>query len=125
MKALSVRQPHADRIARGRKIHEFRTWTTDYRGPLLIAAALTPPARKRRGAACLRFPRGVAVAVVDLVDIVASDVLTPDGSRPAMYAWVLANARRVEPIPVRGRQGLFDALVWFHPDGSLAMMAAP
>lgn len=41
--ALSVRQPWADRIARGIKTIELRTWRTNYRGPLLICAASKRP----------------------------------------------------------------------------------
>src|SRR5262245_40368428 len=39
MKALTIRQPYASLIALGAKHYETRTWTTDYRGPLLIHAA--------------------------------------------------------------------------------------
>ncbi len=39
MKVLTVQQPWATLIAAGVKPYEFRKWTTDYRGPLLIHAA--------------------------------------------------------------------------------------
>ncbi len=41
MKALSIRQPWADLILRGRKTLELRTWTVKYRGPLAIHASQT------------------------------------------------------------------------------------
>ena len=42
MKALSIKQPWAWAIACGHKTIETRTWSTTYRGPLLIAASKTP-----------------------------------------------------------------------------------
>lgn len=39
MKALSIRQPWAQEIADGFKTLEFRSWSTTYRGPLLICAS--------------------------------------------------------------------------------------
>jgi ASCH domain len=42
MKALSVRQPWAWLIIAGHKDVENRSWTTTYRGPLLIHAARRP-----------------------------------------------------------------------------------
>lgn len=38
MKALSLWQPHASLVGRG-KIHETRSWQTSYRGPIAIHAA--------------------------------------------------------------------------------------
>jgi hypothetical protein len=39
IKALTIRQPWAELILRGRKPFELRTWRTKYRGPLVIHAA--------------------------------------------------------------------------------------
>jgi hypothetical protein len=39
LKALTIRQPWAELILRGRKPFELRTWRTKYRGPLVIHAA--------------------------------------------------------------------------------------
>lgn len=39
MRALSVRQPWAELIARGRKKVECRSWSRDFRGDLLIVAS--------------------------------------------------------------------------------------
>jgi hypothetical protein len=39
VKALTIRQPWAELILRGRKPFELRTWRTKYRGPLVIHAA--------------------------------------------------------------------------------------
>lgn len=39
MQALTVKQPWASLVAYGEKTIEYRSWATDYRGPLLICAA--------------------------------------------------------------------------------------
>lgn len=92
MKALSVKQPYAEAIARGSKTREYRTWRVSHRGPLLICASKAP----RIGT----LPCGVAVCTVDLVDVTGS---------PGRYAWILANPRRVEPFAVRGFAALYSA----------------
>lgn len=112
MRALSVQQPWAGLIASGRKPVELRTWTTRYRGPLMICAGLRVDAR---GAAwAIREPRGVALCVVDLVDVrvaTAHDAdaacFDPTALGREVFAWVLADVRRVAPFAVSGRLGLF------------------
>lgn len=101
MKALSVKQPYAEQIARGAKSREYRTWCVSHRGPLLIVASKSP----RIGA----LPCGVAVCTVDVVDVTGS---------PGRYAWILANPRRVEPFAVRGFAALYTA-----PDALIVPMA--
>ncbi len=105
MHALSVRQPWASLIATGRKTIETRTWSTGYRGPLLICAT----------ASNLNYPDlpcGVAVCRVKLVDCRPMTERDCDAAHTAMsnglFAWVLADAVLVRPWRVRGRQGLFD-----------------
>lgn len=103
MKALSVRQPWAELIATGEKDIEYRTWETSYRGPLVICASNSwgadepCPASERA-----KYPRGVAVCVVDLVEIRESE------EEPGVYEWLLENPVRVEPVPVKGKLHLFD-----------------
>lgn len=104
MKALSVRQPWAEMIARGVKTVEVRAWATRHRGPLLIVATRAPTVPA--------LPGGCAVCVVELADcrpMVASDEAAagcPPG--PGDWAWVLRGARRVAPAAVRGRPGLYE-----------------
>ncbi|MCA9418448.1 MAG: ASCH domain-containing protein [Candidatus Omnitrophica bacterium] len=40
MKAISIRQPFAHYIVTGDKKIEYRSWRTNYRGPILIHASL-------------------------------------------------------------------------------------
>lgn len=104
---LSVRQPWAGLIALGRKPQEFRSWSTTYRGDLLICAG--GAVDKRADVSPYADPTapplssdiwrlGSAVALVELHDIV--------GSRGA-YAWQLRNIRPVAPIALKGRLSLF------------------
>ncbi|TXH11974.1 MAG: ASCH domain-containing protein [Hyphomicrobiaceae bacterium] len=43
MKALTIKQPFAHAIAIGAKLVEYRSWKTDYRGPLAIHAGCAIP----------------------------------------------------------------------------------
>ncbi len=126
MKALSLWEPWATLIAFGLKRYETRSWSTIYRGPLLICAS-----KKRLPLADiigllylgrltlndLQFGR--AVATVDLVDILKTDDLRwgqlgeieekLGDLSSGRYAWKLNNIRRfLSPPPVVGHQGLFD-----------------
>jgi hypothetical protein len=99
-RALSVRQPWAELIARGTKPREFRSWATAYRGPLLIVASKGVDADDCREHEIdpKKCARGVAVCLVDLVCI--------EGER-GDYEWVLQCPRRVEPVPIAGRLSLY------------------
>lgn len=128
-KALSLWQPWATLIAVGAKEYETRSWTTDYRGSLVIHAAKRWTAEQVMAKERLAFaylavrqihewPLGMALCVVDLVAIIPTTLIADqishqeralgDFSR-GRYAWQLANVRRFEkPIPARGEQGLWD-----------------
>ena len=103
MKALSVRQPFANLIADGSKTIEVRSRRTEYRGPLLIVSAKRPAVT----------PAGCALAVVNLVDCrpmtEADEPAAMSKRKPDTWAWVLTDVRRIEPQPVRGQLGLFEA----------------
>lgn len=109
MRALSVRQPWASLIASGRKSIELRSWSTKYRGPVLILASSSV----WRGTDHPIGPRGVALCLVDLVDVravLATDadaacIVPPEGFD---FAWVLANPREVRQVPVKGKLGLYS-----------------
>ncbi|MHB1844897.1 MAG: ASCH domain-containing protein [Deltaproteobacteria bacterium] len=102
MKALSVQQPWANMIASGEKTIETRTWTTAYRGPLLIVSSREPKIE----------PVGCAVAVVLLEDC---RPMTRKDERaaccriyPDAQAWVLSSIRKVQPVSIKGSLGVFD-----------------
>jgi hypothetical protein len=109
MRALSVKQPWASLIALGEKTIECRSWSTRYRGPLLIHAS-GPDVDLGDG----DWARaGLAVSVVRLVDVrplVKSDIEAACiGEFCGGYAWVLEDAQEIEPIPLKGRPGLWEA----------------
>ena len=120
-KALSVRQPWASLISEGLKHIEIRSRTWSYRGPLVICATATPYwpdafGGRRRGDP---LPHGCAVCVADMV---ACRPLTPQDAQAAgldtgeltpedcegQWAWVLANARPVTHVPVKGQLAPWD-----------------
>lgn len=128
---LSLWQPWASMVVWGVKMFETRSWSSPYRGVLLIHAAKhwtqdekdycsrDPFAREiadRLGGAISDLPRGCIIGSVDLVDIMPTVHLTrlPERERkvgnfaPGRFGWKLVNAREfATPIPVRGGQQLF------------------
>ena len=115
MKALSIYAPYVNDICDGSKTEEYRSWKTNYRGDLLICAAarksgyiwLTkdqlPPGYDdgeyyvNWSGLCVT---GHAMCIVNLVDCRLLD----DDS----YAWILSDLRLIKPIPIKGKQNLFN-----------------
>lgn len=100
MRALSVKQPWAELIAAGKKKIEYRTWSVDLRGELLIVASKS---RNDDEVRARRLDPGVllygkAVCVVDLVKVTGE---------PGDYEWHLKNPRRVAPVDVTGYASLY------------------
>lgn len=135
MKALTVRQPWAQAIIFGGKNIENRTVFWKYRGSLAVHAGMSwdlhgqhdPAIRAVRDDMPLWHEYG---AIIGLVDLVAAHYARPScatsarcgtwghqsrpGGKPVVHL-VLANPRPLpEPIPCRGRQGL-----WTPPDDVL------
>lgn len=112
MRALSVRHPYAELIARDEKHYEFRSWKTAHRGDLLIVASVAPCREGREEhpeifAPGVTLAYGAAICVVTLVGI--------DGE-PGDYEWEIDNARRVAPVKIRGKLNLYtvdDSLIRF------------
>lgn len=109
LKALSVRQPFASVIAYGEKTIEFRTWKTDYRGPLLICASKY--LYKDKGET---YPYGVAIATVQLTKIepfgrrhLRKAFMDGMPDKPG-FAWHLAEAQEIEPFKVTGKLHLYE-----------------
>lgn len=112
MKALSLKQPWASYVAIGRKTIETRTWSTKYRGKLLIVSSKTYdknfPYANFLGP---NLPLGMALAIVDLVD--CRLMKYGDGPqaliyRPGFYSWLLAMVEKIDPFPVKGQLGLYE-----------------
>ena len=120
VKALSVKQPWAELIASGKKKLEVRSWTTEYRGPLLIVASRGAEITDCRDAIergwvepANLITRGAAVCLVDVVGVLIETKPTfreqaCARTRKGDYLWVLANPRRVPSRPIRGQLMLYD-----------------
>ena len=114
MRALVVRQPWASLIEQGTKTIELRSWSTNYRGSVLICAgaALWTDAKHSWP---INGPRGVTLCIVDLVecrvatsqDAIASGVAGLDFSMENLYAWELKNPRSVKRLSNKGQLGLY------------------
>lgn len=123
MKAISIRQPWADLILRGRKTLELRSWKVGYRGTLAIHASQTVERE-----ACLAFgmdpdrvTAGALIGTVELTGIVAlseADYEAHKGEHLAagwfdyklpLHGWQMANPKPfAEPVPMRGHMQLFN-----------------
>lgn len=117
MRALSIKQPWASLIITGRKTIELRSWSTPYRGRFLVCAS-AQAARERALWPNLDAPLGVAVGIVELVDVRdavprdAKAACAPpnEGERvwlpsPGEKAWLLRSARAITPFPLKGKLG--------------------
>ncbi len=119
-RALIVRRPWADMIASGVKRWEIRGASTSVRGPVAIAAAGS----------------GMIVGVCSIVDVLGPLTIEDyaqawrlwggaEGARGPLpysrtYAWVLTQARRVEPpVPYRHPPG---AVIWVRLDASVQQL---
>jgi hypothetical protein len=134
-KVLTLTQPWASLVALGAKRIETRSWTTRYRGRLLIHAAkgLNGLTARRYRELCQSepfasalvagghtdptdLPRGTLVAACELVDVQRIDIFSlptePELSfghyTADRFAWHLDHIHRLpDPLPASGAQGLW------------------
>ena len=133
LKALSLLQPWATLVVTGAKQIETRSWSTAYRGILMIHAG-----KKKSGAAIAAMPLfslhipdfyalpfGAIIGEVMLTDVVRmTDLVLPPEAIDRLtleerafgdysagrYAWLLQDAVLYdEPIPAKGTLGLWNA----------------
>lgn len=132
MKVITLYQPWASAIPEGWKLHETRSWSTTYRGPILIHAALqngiTNAEIHRKATEAFevsgvpppevwpKFPRGMVVAIARLVhvgrvehvgEISPLDRAFGDYSS-GRFAWKLEDVKRIKLYAMKGSQGLRD-----------------
>ncbi|WP_405797712.1 ASCH domain-containing protein [Streptomyces sp. NBC_01506] len=116
MRSLTIKQPWADAITHGTKRVENRSWTTRYRGPVLIHAGATydPMGRfiitDREALAAWPDTRRAVIATAELVDIHAASAggCCAPWSEPNAYHWALTQVRTLsEPVPATGRLRLW------------------
>lgn len=144
MKAITLWQPWATLMSLGAKRFETRSWSTAYRGPLIIHAA-----RRKLGAEeialCQQWPVnrilqggrlqiqdlpfGCCVAVGQLVRVYRTETIRMELSEQELalgdygdgrFAWQIENLTPLSrPIPARGKQGL-----WTPDPGLVAQVLA-
>lgn len=118
VKALTIRQPWAELILRGRKPFELRSWTTKYRGPLVIHAAARIDAVDARhfGLDPEKLVTSAFVGVVVLSDVrpysredarLLKRKQAGYGWFPGNFSWVLKKPRRILPVKAKGQLSLF------------------
>jgi hypothetical protein len=109
MKAISIKQPWAELIARGEKSIETRTWETSYRGDLLICASKIPDNNYNFSENLLY---GYALCVVELYKIEPMNKSHEKNAGcevyPGAYAWHMRNIRIIEPFKVKGKLRLYN-----------------
>jgi hypothetical protein len=117
VKALSIRPHWAYAILHFGKDIENRSWTTSYRGPLLIHAGQKLTRAELEHLQEIAEEDGQPVPERDDVlaggivgQVVLVDVVTRSRSPwfGGQYGWVLARQRRLRFVPLKGRLGLFD-----------------
>ncbi len=132
-KVLSLLQPWASLVVMGLKTIETRSWTTAYRGPLLIHASKGAGGEAVAGLPLIQkhipdfgaLPFGAIIGEALLTDVlrIGEAALPPDllprltleerafgDYGPGRWAWMLDEAAEwQEPMPARGYPGLW---VW-------------
>lgn len=97
IKALSIRQPYAERILTGEKVEEYRSWCPAYRGPLLVHASKSKSEEGWDG-----LPLGCLVGLVHFGEAFWSE-------DESYLIWDLRSPIRfAEPIPYKGAVGLMS-----------------
>lgn len=113
MKALTIRQPYAELVARGIKTLENRKQPTTYRGPLVLHAGLSEAwVRPEHRDEWPDMAFGAVVGVAQLRECWALSAMPvtyrTDPYANGPYCWLLAQVVRLEtPIPWPGAQGLW------------------
>ena len=87
MKAISILPESVESIAAGTKTEELRTWSTPYRGDIVICGTAT------------KSNKGAAYLVAELYDCIKEE---------DAYAFKLRRIRAIKPFVVRGKQRIFD-----------------
>lgn len=106
MWALNIRQPHAEAILRGEKTIELRSWRlpNQFRDcDVLLVASKRPYVQD--------LPTGQAIGIIrfaQFTDFSPSHAIAAKCAWiPNLYAWHIANAKRIPPFAVKGRLGFY------------------
>ena len=126
MKALSIKQPYADLIIKGKKKIELRKWNTKFRGEFLVHASIKPDVEECaiRETKPEELDKGAIIGSVTLKDVKCYDTfekITEDMDligvksdiikhiRLPMHGFMLERPEQLEvPIPFKGQLGFWD-----------------
>ncbi len=121
MKAVTLIQPAASLVVLGACRLDVRAWRTAHRGRVAVYASRALPQGSRELCTCepvrsalraglghddwRRLPLGALLGTVELIDCTPVE----EDGLPGGWAWVLDNPEPLaEPVPYRGRLGIFD-----------------
>ena len=117
MKALSLKQPFAERVVSGKKTIELRNWNTKFRGKFMIHASKVPDKTAMERFGFEYLPLGVIVGEAELVDVKiynSDEEHAKDKTKHlasgswGKHGFVLGKVKRIEPIPAKGMLGFWE-----------------
>lgn len=122
MKVLSIREPWASLIVNGYKEYEFRSWATKYRGDILIHASKVVEKEylSRFEHLNLDYQPGKIIGMVTITDCILvtksfekkliddNELVYGSTMNRGGYAFKLENAKKIDPIEINGRLGLWN-----------------
>ena len=122
MKCLSVSQPYADLIVKGKKTIELRTWNTKFRGEFLVHAPfkIKKDACKNLGIDETKLRTGVIIGKAKIYDVKTYASITElkmdyqkhfasEEFLHHKYGFLLRNPKEFRiPIPFKGSLGFFN-----------------
>lgn len=121
MKAISIRNPWAHEILCELKKYEYRTWSTNYRGPLLICSSATPKIEDTIPGHALVVATLEDVTLVNSKNFIEFDLDAPPEGK--LYAWHLTDTKAIKPFPVKGKLNFYnvdDELIEYIEEGDLS-----
>lgn len=122
MKCLSVSQPYADLIVKGKKTIELRAWNTKFRGEFLVHAPLTIKKNvcSKMSIDETKLRTGVIVGKAEVYDVKVYNSVTKlkadykkhfasEEFLHHRYGFLLKNPKELRiPIPYKGSLGFFN-----------------
>ncbi len=121
MKVLTIKEPYASLIVNNYKKYEFRTWKTNYRGPIYIHASKVPDKNISKFKKYnLNYKNGYIIAKVNITDCILVDEkmdkylkeldnVVYSNNYIDCYAWKIENVEILKtPIPIIGKLGLWN-----------------
>jgi len=117
MKSLTIKQPWAELILRGKKKIELRKWNTKFRGEFLIHSSKDPDEMAMKNFGFEILPNGYILGKINLEDVKEypnGDSLLKDKKLHLAddgwgnYGFILKNPKRINKIPYRGQLGFWN-----------------